>query len=216
MKRLIAAALCWGATGCTDGSEHARAIAVLIDVSGTYADQAPSVVKKVKAGILPAMMPSDTLTVIRIDEASYGQDNIETKLTLAARRSEANAQKLHTARALDAFAASVKPARHTDVTGAIMIAAEHLRDAEPEHKMVIIFSDLREDLPTGTRRELQPGELAGMRVLALNVKRLEADNRDPQVYRERMNAWKTRLVAAGAEEFRVFVDERRLFEGLVR
>ncbi|MEL7369959.1 MAG: hypothetical protein AAFN74_13655 [Myxococcota bacterium] len=206
---------CWSGLGCTDGSEHARAIAVLIDVSGTYADQAPQVVKTVKAGILPAMKPTDTLTVIRIDEASYGQDNIAAKLTLAARRSEANAQKLKTARALDTFASSVKPARHTDITGAIMLAAEHLREAEPVHKMMIIFSDLREDLPAGTRRELDEGELEGMRVLALNVKRLEADNRDPQVYRERMNAWKRRLQGAGASEFRVFVDERRLLEGLV-
>ena len=202
------------ALACTDGSEHARAIAVLVDVSGTYADQAPQVVKTVKAGVLPSMQPGDSLTVVRIDEASYEKDNIETKLNLAPRMSDANAQKLHAARALDEFAQQVKPASHTDVTGAIMIAADYLRDAEPDHKIIVIFSDLQEDLPAGTRRVLASDELAGMRVFALNVKRLEADNRNPQAYRDRMSEWEERLVAAGATEFRVFVDEQRLVEAL--
>ena len=213
-KGLLVAALAGGLSACTDGSEHARAIAVLIDVSGTYADQAPQVVKTVKAGILPSMQPGDTLTVIRIDDASYGKDNIETKLTLAPRRSDANAQKLQAARALDEFAQQVKPARHTDVTGAVMIAADYLRDAEPVHKMIVIFSDLREDLPSGTRRELSENELTGMRVLALNVKRLVADNRDPQAYRKRMSSWQDRLLAAGADEFKIFVDDQRLVDAL--
>ncbi len=216
MRRALIVAIGGIALACTDGSEDARAIAVLIDVSGTYADQAPAVIKTVKAGILPSMMPGDTLTVVRIDDASYGKDNIETKLTLAPRRSEANAQKLQTARALDGFAKRVKPARHTDVTGAVMIAADYLRDAEPDRKMMVIFSDLREDLPAGTRRVLGDDELAGIRVLALNVKRLEADNRDPQGYRARMTAWRERLIGAGAEDFRIYVDDQRLVEALHR
>ena len=216
MKRLFTVTALSLCLSCTDGTEHARAIAVLIDVSGTYADQAAQVVKTVKAGILPSMQPGDTLTVLRIDEASYEKDNIETKLTLAPRRSDANAQKLKAAQALDAFAETVKPARHTDVTGAIMIAADYLRDAEPDRKMIVIFSDLREDLPAGTRRELAKDELSGMRVLALNVKRLQADNRNPKRYRKRMSAWQDRLLAAGAEEFHIFIDDQRLVESLNR
>lgn len=216
MSRIYLALLISLVSACTDGSEYARAIAILIDVSGTYADQAPQVVKTVKAGILPSMQPGDTLTVIRIDEASYEEDNIETKLTLAPRRSDANAQKIQAARSLDAFAEQVKPARHTDVTGAVMIAADYLRDAQPTKKMIVIFSDLREDLPRGTRRVLEKDELSGMRILALNVKRLDADNRDPQAYRKRMSAWEDRLLSAGAAEFRIFVDDQRLVEALKR
>ena len=59
-------------------------------------------------------------------------------------------------------------------------------------------------LPIGERRTY----------VELLVKRLEADNRDPQIYRERMSSWEQRLVTAGAEEFRVFVDEQRLVEAL--
>lgn len=215
MKRLVAIpTLMLALAGCTDGSEHARAIAVLVDVSGTYADQAPQVVKTVKAGILPKLQPGDSLTVVRIDEASYEKDNIETKLNLAPRMSDANAQKLQAARALDTFAEGVQPARHTDVTGAMMLAADYLRDAQPDTKIIVVFSDLQEDLPAGTRRVLASDELAGMRVFALNVKRLAADNRDPQVYRERMSSWEERTLGAGAAEFRVFVDEQRLVEAL--
>ena len=215
MKPTIAvSALLCGALACTDGSEHARSIVVLVDVSGTYADQAPEVIKTIKAGILPWMQPGDQLTVARIDEASYEKDNIEIKLTLAPRRSDANAQKLQAGRALDKFAETVKPARHTDVTGAIMIAADYLREADPDHKMIVIFSDLREDLPKGTRRVFDDNELDGLRVLALNVKRLQADNRDPRIYRKRMSQWEKRLRDAGAEEFKVFFDSQRLIEAL--
>ena len=214
MKKALACTLLPLALACTDGSEYARAIAVLIDVSGTYADQAALVVRTIKAGILPSMRPGDSLVVVRIDGASYEEDNIEWKLTLAPRRSDANAQKARAARALDTFTEQVKAARHTDVTGAVMLAADYLRDAEPDHKMIVIFSDLREDLPAGTRRQLSKDELDGMRLLALNVKRLAADNRDPQGYRKRMDAWKDRLLQAGADEFRVFVDDQRLVEAL--
>ncbi|MBX2811700.1 MAG: hypothetical protein KTR25_07815 [Myxococcales bacterium] len=214
IARVLVSLFCVCATGCTDGTEHSRAIVVLVDVSGTYADQAPEVVKTIKLGILPVMQPGDQLVVARIDAASYERDNIEINLTLAPRRSDANAQKVQVARALDEFAQKVQSARYTDVTGAIMIAADYLRGATPDYKMLVIFSDLREDLPKGTRRVLDKNELAGMRVLALNVKRLKSDNRDPRKYRRRMDGWSKRLRDAGAADFEVFFDDHRLLEAL--
>ena len=65
----IAAALL--ALGCTDTHRYDQAICALIDVSGTYADQKAEVVRILKRDVLPAMVPGDTLIVIRIDSQSY-------------------------------------------------------------------------------------------------------------------------------------------------
>ena len=50
--------------GCADGRRYDQAICVLIDVSGTYADQRMEVVRTIKREELPNMMPGDTLLVL--------------------------------------------------------------------------------------------------------------------------------------------------------
>ena len=72
--------------GCASGARHDQALCVLIDVSGTYADEKAEVAKILKRDVLPAMVPGDTLLVIRIDSASYEKENVEALVTLDARR----------------------------------------------------------------------------------------------------------------------------------
>ncbi len=71
MKRVLGslAALCL-MLGCSDGRRYDQAIGVLIDVSGTYADQRSQVVNVIKREILPEMVPGDSLLVVRIDGES--------------------------------------------------------------------------------------------------------------------------------------------------
>ncbi|UCE87625.1 MAG: VWA domain-containing protein, partial [Deltaproteobacteria bacterium] len=75
------------APACDGGRRYDQAIAVLIDVSGTYADQRPAVVNVVKREVLPALLPGDTLIVIRIDSDSYGRENVDALVTLDPRPS---------------------------------------------------------------------------------------------------------------------------------
>ena len=49
---------------CTSSKNYAQAICVLVDVSGTYADQKPEVVNVIKRGILPKLQPGDSVFVI--------------------------------------------------------------------------------------------------------------------------------------------------------
>src|SRR5262249_12419703 len=70
---LCTAALCLN--GCSDASNDSQAVAVLIDVSGTYADQKPDVARIVKREVLPGLVPGDTLAVVRIDSASYEKND---------------------------------------------------------------------------------------------------------------------------------------------
>jgi len=172
MKRTLAilglAAL---ALGCSDGRRYDQAIGVLIDVSGTYADEKARTVDVIKREILPNLVPGDTLLIVRIDSESYDKDNVEALLTLDRRPSHANAQKLAVARRLEAFAAEGDGtgSEHTDIPGAIMLASEYLNEVEAGSRVMLVFSDMQEDLPDGARRKLGQTELQGTHVAAINA-----------------------------------------------
>lgn len=198
------------AVSCSDEQRYDQAIGVLIDVSGTYADERLETVRVIKREILPHMVPGDTLLVARIDSESYERGNVEALLTLDRRPSHANAQKLEVARLLDEFAARPTRSAHTDIPGAIMLASEYLGETGAGSRVLLIFSDMQEDLPGGARRQLDRGELAGTRVVAMNVKRLGRDQADPAVYRGRLDAWGERVAEAGAAEWRTLLDPSKL------
>jgi hypothetical protein len=156
MKRaLVLVALGLAVIGC-DSRRYDQAIGVLIDVSGTYADQRKETVNVVKREILPYMVPGDTMVVVRIDSESYDQENVEALLTLDHRPSHANAQKLAMAKKLDAFAERPVRASYTDIPGAIMLASEYLNEVGGGSSVMLIFSDMQEDLPPGTKRAMDP------------------------------------------------------------
>src|SRR5947209_12156381 len=179
MKNLMLVLFASGLFACTNSRNYAQAVVALVDVSGTYADQKPDVVNVIKRGILPKLMPGDSLYVIRIDDESYRKDNVEGEVLLDVRPSKANAQKLAFAGKLDEFARRPLRARHTDIRGAMMLGAEYLKETGAGARTMIVFSDMEEDLPKGVKRELSADEFKGMRVLAMNVKKLGADNANP-------------------------------------
>jgi len=212
-RRILAAsltAIAALATGCQDGHDYNQAICVLVDVSGTYAEEKREVAMVLKRDVLPAMMPGDTLMVIRIDSQSYEKDNLEALVTLDARPSQANAQKLALARKLDAFAATNEVAGHTDIEGAMMLGTDYLAELPAGSRVMVVFSDLEQDLPKGTRRTIDSGEFADIEVVAMNVKRLAEDNADPDGYRARLDHWEQALREAGATGWRTIMDARQL------
>ncbi len=196
---------------CSEGRSHARAVAVLVDVSGTYTDHLPEVNRIVRTGILPGMRPGDTFLMIRIQEQSYEDGAVAIRpVSLDPQPSRANAQKLGLANDLDRLAGPVKPARFTDIRGALLLAAEHLRKTQAGEKIMVIFSDMREELPKHARRSLEKTELAGVDVMAMNVKRLAADSNDPAAYRARLDAWGQKLTEAGARTWTVVLEPEEL------
>jgi len=196
--------------GYSDGRSSAQALCALVDVSGTYADQKGEVVRILKREVLPAMLPGDTLLVIRIDAASYERDDVVALATLDARPSRANAQKLALARTLDAFAAEEAAARHTDIPGAMMLGAEYLAELEAGSRVMLVFSDMQEDLPPGASRRLEAGELRDVHVVAMNVKRLHRDTAAPHDFRARLAGWEERVGAASAAEWLTLADASKL------
>ena len=196
--------------GCNDEARYDQAICVLIDESGTYADQKNEVVRILKREVLPSMEPGDTLLVIRIDGESYEKDNVEALVTLDPRPSRANQQKLGMAQKLDKMARESKRSRHTDIPGAMMLAGEYLSELASGSRVMLVFSDMEEDLAPGTERTLSKNEFTGIHVVAMNVKRLGADNADPAIFRNRLASWERRILEAGGSSWKTFNDSTKL------
>lgn len=210
VKPLALAGALLALTACSDARSYSQAVAVLIDVSGTYADQTPEVARIVKREILPALVPGDTLAIVRIDSESYKKANVEALVTLDNRPSHANAEKLDLAKKLDAFAARGERSQYTDIPGAMMLAAEYLRETGAKSRAIVLFSDMQSDLPPGTKRHFSEHEFEGIRIVALNVKQLARDNANPDVLRSRLASWEQEVTHAGAGGFTTFLDAAKL------
>jgi hypothetical protein len=148
--------------------------------------------------------------LVRIDSQSYDKGNLEALIEFDARPSRANAQKLAVADRLDTFAADAARSEYTDIPGALMLAAEYLHEIPASSRVILVFSDMREELPGGTTRKLAATELADIQVMALNVKQLESDNADPQLLRSRLASWEERVRRHGAAGWRQVVDASQL------
>ena len=212
MNRVLAAVAL--SLSCTSGAQYAHAVCALVDVSGTYADQKAEVVEVIRKGLLPRLTPGDSLFIIRIDDESYRKQNVEATVKLDVRPSRANAQKLAFASQLEEFARRPIRTQHTDIRGAMMLGAEYLRESGAGRRTMVVFSDLEEDLPRGVKRELAPDELKGVHVVAMNVKRLAADNADPSAYRQRVSGWEKQVTSHGAADFKVVLEPEKLAEML--
>ena len=75
---------------------------------------------------------------------------------------------------------------------------------------MLVFSDLAVDLPAGAKRKLGENEFEGIEVVAMNVKRLEKDARNPEVFRKRLSEWEERVIAAKADGWRTLMDPAKL------
>ena len=210
MRRLGALLALLVLAGCSGDRRYDQAVAVLIDISGTYADEKGEVVKILKREVLPALLPGDTLLVARIDSRSYEKENLEALVRLDHRPSRANAQKLALAQKLDTFAGGEERSEYTDIPGAMMLAAEYLREVPSGSRVMLVFSDLREDLPEGSRRRLAETEFEGIEVVAMNVKRLASDNADPERFRRRLVRWEKTVTTSGARGWRTIMDATKL------
>jgi hypothetical protein len=78
-----------------------------------------------------------------------------------------------------------------------------------------VFSDMQEELDKVTVRDF-PISLKDIRIVAVNVVKLNSDNVDPRRYLGRLDDWKKRVERAGASEWRVINDLEHLDNLLTR
>jgi len=212
MRTLVASAAIAGlslaAAGCVDSRSHAQAVYMLVDSSGTYAREAGKA-ELVVNYLLGTLRPGDSFAVARVENRSFSEKDIIAKAMFDTRPSQANAQKRAFRDKTGAFLKTVQGTAHTDITGGLIQGAEFLNETGAGKKTIIIFSDMQEDLDKVTVRDF-PIRLDNIRVIAVNVTKLNADNIDPRRYLGRLEAWQKRVNAAGASEWKVINDIERL------
>lgn len=194
--------------GCSDPRSHSQAVYVLVDTSGTFAQEATKA-QVVVNYLLGTLQPGDSLAVARVESRSFSEKDIVAKATFDRRPSQANAQKRAFRDTTDGFVRGVKSSRYTDITGGLLQGAEFLNETGAGSKTLVIFSDMQEELDKVTMRDI-PMNLKDIRVVAVNVVKLKTDNIDPRRYFGRLEAWQKRVKSAGASEWRVINDLEHL------
>ncbi len=212
IKSLLASMVIFGTAACTDSKQYETSYCALVDTSGTYAAEKGNVVKIVKAGVVPEMVPGDSLFFVKIDSNSYAEENLVTKLTLDYRPTRANGQKLALAKTLDNFAGGKARSKLTDISGALMLCSDYLKATQSGTQIMFVFSDMKEELPKGVVRKFESDEFDGINIAAMNVIKLNRDSSNPEVYRSRLKKWDKRLVGSGAESWDTLIDASKIQE----
>ena len=197
----------WLLLGCGQNTNRAKGVYMLLDTSGTYTNELKQA-QRVINYILAELNPGDSFAVARVDTGSFSEKDIVAKVTFQDRPSMANQQKRVFREKIDKFVKTVKGSAYTDITGGILQAVEFLNEAGTGHNTILIFSDLKEELRKGYKRDI-PLQVNGMSVVALNVTKLRSDNIDPREYLDRLEAWRQK-VESGGGEWRVINDMARL------
>ncbi len=209
---LVAVSVSSMIAACTDSKEYETSYCTLVDISGTYSAEKKGVVNIVKAGILPKMIPGDSLFFVKIDSNSYSEENLVTKLTLDYRPTQANNQKLILSKKLDKFGKGKAKSRMTDISGAMMLCSDYLKATRSGTQVIFIFSDMREELPAGVVRKFADDEFAGIDIAAMNVIKLKKDSANPEVYRKRMRKWDHLFTSSGANSWTTLLDATKIEE----
>jgi hypothetical protein len=213
---LLGAVLATSVAACSDNKSYETSYCALVDVSGTYAGEKGSVVKTIKAGIVPQMIPGDSLFFVMIDSNSYSEENLVTKLTLDYRPTKANEQKLAVAKKLDEFGKGNAYSKLTDVSGGLMLCADYLKSTKSGTQVMFVFSDMNEELPKGVVRKFAENEFDGIDIVAMNIIKLNKDSANPEVYRDRLQDWDKRTTASGARSWHTLIDATKIPEYILQ
>lgn len=185
-----------GCNGSFEGPKnHSRGVYLLLDTSGTYTQELVKA-QQIINYLLAYLAPGDTFVVARIDSGSFSEKDIVAKVVLDTRPSASNKQKRQFAAIIDTFIRNVKSSAYTDISGGVLQAVEFLNESQVGEKHVLIFSDLKEELPENFVRDFD-FTLDGFNVRALNVTKLRSDNVNPQEYLGRVAEWQSRVEQGG-------------------
>ncbi len=199
--------------GCSDSRMHSQAVYMLVDTSGTYAQEMNKATKIINY-LLATLNSGDSLAVAKVETRSFTEKDIVAKVTFDKRPSQATIQKRAFKSKIEEFAKEIKGSAFTDITGGLIQGAEYLNETKAGIKTIVIFSDMQEELGKGTMRDF-PIKLDGIRIVALNVTKLGTDNADPRIYLDRLARWQERVRKAGATDWVMVNDLENNMESIL-
>lgn len=182
-------------SGCGETVPPGKAVYMLMDTSGTYTNQLQKA-KMIISYLLSTLDSGDSLAVARIDSGSFSEKDIVAKVTFDSRPSVATSQKRAFRDQIESFIKTVKSSPYTDISGGMLQAAEYLDETGAGERHILIFSDMKEEIQKGHKRDFEL-PMDGVEVIALNVTKLNSDNVDPRQYLERLDMWNKRVVSGG-------------------
>ena len=200
-------------SACGDSRMHSQAVYMLVDTSGTYAQEMNKAAKIINY-LLATLNPGDSLAVAKVETRSFTEKDIVAKVTFDKRPSQATIQKRAFKSKIEEFSKEIKGSAYTDITGGLIQGAEYLNETKAGTKTIVIFSDMQEELGKGTIRDF-PIKLDGIRIVALNVTKLRTDNADPRIYLDRLARWEERARKAGATDWVVVNDLENNMEAIL-
>ena len=183
--------------GCDFPEEknYHKGVYLLLDTSGTYTEELEKA-QQIINYLLSNLESGDIFIVARIDSDSFSEKDIVAKVLLDSRPSTANKQKREFTSTIQKFVNTVGSSAYTDISGGLLQAIEYLNESDVGERHILIFSDLKEDLPENFQRNYV-FSLDGFNVRTLNVTKLRSDNIDPTEYQTRLAEWESRVVRGG-------------------
>ena len=192
---------------CSGPQDHRQGVYMLLDTSGTYTNELTKA-QAIMKYVLAKLNSADVFAVARVDTASFSEKDIIAKVSFDDQPSRANQQKRAFLTNIEQFVRDVQSSRFTDITGGVLQGIEVLNEAGTGRKTILIFSDMKEEIPEGYVRNI-PIDLTGIQVVALNVTKLRGDNIDPREYADRLEEWRRKVEQSGGQ-WRVINDLERL------
>src|SRR5437764_7236393 len=144
-RQFVLSALALAAGGCADPRSHRQAVYMLVDTSGTYAQESGKALLIINY-LLGTLQPGDSLAVARVRSRSFSEKDIIAKATFDTRPSQANAQKRAFKDAIDSFTRTARGSSYTDITGGLIQGSMFLNETGAGRKTILIFSDMQEEL----------------------------------------------------------------------
>ncbi len=183
-------------SGCSkEPVNRTRGVYMLMDTSGTYAQELKKA-QNIINYLLGKLQPMDSFAVARIDSGSFSEKDIIHKVTFDSRPSMTTNQKRVFAQKVDDFVKGVKSSPYTDISGGMLQGVEWLDESKAGKRIILVFSDMEEELPKGHIRDFVI-PFNNIHVVALNVTKLRSDIVDPREYMDRLSKWQAKVEAGG-------------------
>lgn len=199
MRWSVVVLMCLSVLSCNNSLPEHRAVYVLIDRSGSYAQHYDKVISTIKL-TLATMEQGDSFSMARIDNENISERDVVAALTFSSRPSQTNAQKRAVLELVEQLANESRIGSYTDVTGGMLQAITWLNATGAGVRLIIVFSDFPDEPREGYLREF-PLNFNGARVLVWNLSQLEPDAAavlvETRPFTVRAGDWQARVSSGG-------------------
>lgn len=173
-----------------------RAVFFLFDASGTYAKSAPAAAKAASY-LVSELQPGDWIGASQISSCSFSEKEILLQQQIPETPSRAAEVKRELFGKLKTYSEQVKPTKFTDIHGALAQAAFELRQRPENERVIVVFSDMIEDLAKNCDTSDVKLDLSGISVVASNV--IKSNPADPEKYFKMLQDWEALITQAGGK-----------------